>query len=83
MIDSAADITMLTSMTKSTADYYAQKPGVTNFFQCATTGCNTGLNVSTCVVAARPNDKSGSSRASSSWTLVAVVSAMLVIMQFV
>ncbi len=82
MIDSAANITMLTSMAKSTADSYAQMPpaGVTNFCQCATTGCNTG---GTCVVAARSNDKSGTSLASSSWTLVAVVSAMLVIMQVV
>ena len=80
MISSAANITTLTSMAQWMADLYARLPplGVTNFCQCATTGCNTALNVGTCGVAS-----SGSSRASSSWTLVAVVYAMLVITQVV
>jgi hypothetical protein len=85
MISSAANITTLTSMAQSTANSYAQMPpaGVTNFCQCATTGCNTGLNVGTCVVAA----PSGASKTSSSWTLhlnlIVAMSAMLVIMQIV
>jgi hypothetical protein len=83
MISSAAKITMLTSMAQSTADIYAQNPpaGVTNFCQCATTGCNTGLNTGTC--GAQKKNTSGSSRACSSWTLVAIMSAMLLIMQVV
>ena len=88
MIGSAAKITILGSMSQSAADSYAQTPpaGVTNFCKCATTDCNTGLNVGgICggVLGAPGNTKSGSSRASSNWTLVAVVSAMLVIMQVV
>jgi hypothetical protein len=82
MISSAAKITMLNSMAQSTADIYAQMPpaGVTNFCQCATTGCNTGLNVGTCSVAAQKKNSSGSC---SSWNLVAIVSALLLIMQVV
>jgi hypothetical protein len=88
MIGSAAKITILESMSQLAADSYAQMPpaGVTNFCKCATTDCNTGLNVGGTCGGATPspgNTKSGSSRASSNWTLVAVVSAMLVIMQVV
>ena len=91
MIGSAAKITILESMSQSAADSYAQTlpAGVTNFCRCATTDCNAGLNVGGICGGASPspgvtgNTKSGSSRASSNWTLVAVVSAMLVIMQVV
>ena len=82
MISSAEKITTLSWMEQTTANSYAQMPpaGVTNFCQCATTGCNTGLNVGTCVVAAP-------SKTSSSWTLhlnmIVAMSAMLVIMQIV